>query len=134
MVATHHAKSSTRETPFNLVYGAEAVLPTELKYGSPRTRSYNESTKHEARIDDICFPKEARCQAAVWHARYQQVLQCYHSRRIRPRELEDGYWVLRHKQKTKGMNKFSSPWESPYWVVRVLKPGVARLETEEGCP
>ena len=131
MVATHHAKSSTRETPFNLVYGAEAVLPTELKYGSPRTRSYNESTKHEARIGDNCFLEEARCQAAVWHD--QQGLRRYHSRQIRPQELEEGYWVLRRKQKTKGMNKFSSPWESPYWVVRVLKPGMARLETEEGC-
>lgn len=34
---------ATGENPFSLVYGAEAVLPTELKYGSPRIRAYDES-------------------------------------------------------------------------------------------
>jgi hypothetical protein len=29
-------------TPFFLVYGAEAVLPTDLEYGSPRTKSYDD--------------------------------------------------------------------------------------------
>jgi hypothetical protein len=28
-------------TPFFLVYGAEAVLPTDLEHGSPRVRSYD---------------------------------------------------------------------------------------------
>jgi transposase InsO family protein len=31
-------------TPFFLVYGAEAILPTDLEYGSPRVRSYDEGT------------------------------------------------------------------------------------------
>ena len=74
------------------------------------------------------------CQAAVRHARYQHCLWRDHSRRIRPRELEEGDWILRRKQYTKGMNKFSSSWEVPYRVVRVLKPGVACLETEEVVP
>lgn len=32
---------ATGFTPFFLVYGAEAVLPTDLEYGSPRLRAYN---------------------------------------------------------------------------------------------
>jgi hypothetical protein len=31
---------ATGFTLFFLVYGAEAVLPTDLEYGSPRTRAY----------------------------------------------------------------------------------------------
>jgi hypothetical protein len=31
---------ATGFTPFFLVYGAEAILPTDLEYGSPRTRAY----------------------------------------------------------------------------------------------
>jgi hypothetical protein len=31
-------------TPFFLVYGAEAILPTDLEYGSPRARGYDEGT------------------------------------------------------------------------------------------
>jgi hypothetical protein len=33
---------ATGFTPFFLVYGAEAVLPTDLEYGSPRLKAYNE--------------------------------------------------------------------------------------------
>ena len=33
---------ATGFTPFFMVYGSEAVLPTDLKYGSPRLKAYNE--------------------------------------------------------------------------------------------
>jgi hypothetical protein len=33
---------ATGFTPFFLVHGAEAVLPTDLKYGLPRVRGYDE--------------------------------------------------------------------------------------------
>jgi hypothetical protein len=33
---------ATGFTPFFLVHGAEAVLPTYLEYGSPMVRSYDE--------------------------------------------------------------------------------------------
>jgi hypothetical protein len=35
---------ATGFTPFFLVYGAEAILPTDLEYRSPRIRSYDEGT------------------------------------------------------------------------------------------
>jgi hypothetical protein len=38
------ATKPTGETPFFLFYGAEAVLPTELKYGSPRVLAYNDAS------------------------------------------------------------------------------------------
>jgi transposase InsO family protein len=36
-------------TLFFLVYGSEAVLPTELEYGSPRLKAYNEQSNDAAR-------------------------------------------------------------------------------------
>ena len=33
---------ATGFTPFFLVYGAEAILPTALEYGSPRLKAYQE--------------------------------------------------------------------------------------------
>jgi hypothetical protein len=40
----NHPSRATGFTLFFLVYGAEAILPTVLKYGSPRVRSYDEGT------------------------------------------------------------------------------------------
>jgi len=33
---------ATGFTPFFLIYGAEAILPTDLEYGSPRLKAYQE--------------------------------------------------------------------------------------------
>jgi hypothetical protein len=33
---------ATRFTPFFLVYGVEAILPTDLEYESPMVRGYDE--------------------------------------------------------------------------------------------
>jgi hypothetical protein len=47
------------------------------------------------RNDDMLLLEDARRQAAVPVARYQQGLRRYHSRNIRPRTLEAGDLVLR---------------------------------------
>jgi hypothetical protein len=44
---------ATGFTPFFLVHGAEAVLPTDLEYGSPRVRGYNEDANQRAREDSL---------------------------------------------------------------------------------
>lgn len=61
---------ATGETPFAIVYGAEAVLPSELKHGSPRVRAYDESTQPEQRIDDLNTLEEVRCRVTLRSARY----------------------------------------------------------------
>jgi hypothetical protein len=40
-------------TPFFLVYGAEAILPTDLEYGSPRTRAYDDRRNQTNREDSL---------------------------------------------------------------------------------
>jgi hypothetical protein len=44
---------ATGFTPFFLVYGAEAVLPTDLEYGSPRTRAYDDQSNQASREDSL---------------------------------------------------------------------------------
>ncbi|SPT20004.1 unnamed protein product [Triticum aestivum] len=51
---------ATGQTPFALVYGAEAVLPTELVYGSPRVLSYDELEQEQLREDDALLLEEDR--------------------------------------------------------------------------
>ena len=51
---------STGYTPFFLVYGAEAVLPTDIEHDSPRVAFYTETESKEARENDLDLLEEAR--------------------------------------------------------------------------
>jgi len=44
---------ATKYTPFFMVYGTEAVLPTDLEYGSPRLKAYNEQTNKETQENAV---------------------------------------------------------------------------------
>jgi hypothetical protein len=57
-------------TPFFLVYGSEAVLPTDLEYGSPRLKAYNEQSNDVARENTLKQLEEAHDIALLHYARY----------------------------------------------------------------
>jgi hypothetical protein len=62
---------ATGFTPFFLVYGAEAILPTDLEYGSPRTRAYDDRSNQSSRDDSLDQLEEAQDIALLHSARYQ---------------------------------------------------------------
>nr|CAB3504025.1 unnamed protein product [Digitaria exilis] len=113
---------ATRFSPYFLVFGAEAILPTDLEYGSPRLRAYQEQRNCQAREDSLDQVDEARDQSL----RRQQ------ARRIRHRDLCKGDLVLRLRHDNRGRHKLSPPWEGPYIVAEVLKPGTYKLADENG--
>jgi hypothetical protein len=96
---------ATGFTPFFLVYGAEAILPTDLEYGSPRTRTYADQSNQASREDSLDQLEEARDKALLHSARYQQFLRRYHARGVRSRDLQ---------------------------VAKVLKPGTYKLANSPG--
>ena len=55
---------STGYTPFFLVYGAEAVIPSDIVHDSPRVALYTEAEAIEAREDGVDLLEEARELAA----------------------------------------------------------------------
>jgi hypothetical protein len=123
---------ATGFTPFFLVYGAEAVLPTDLEYGSPRVWGYNEGTNQRAREDSLDQLHEARTVALMHTARYQKTLRQYQARKIRCRDFNEGDLVLKLRQDSRGRHKLSPPWEEPYVFVKVLKPSTYKLANEDG--
>jgi hypothetical protein len=86
---------ATGFTPFFLVYGAEAVLPTDLDYGSPRTKAYDDRSNQTSQEDSLDRLEEARDIALLHSARYQQSLRRYHARSVRSRGFQVGDLVLR---------------------------------------
>nr|ABA94871.2 retrotransposon protein, putative, unclassified [Oryza sativa Japonica Group] len=123
---------ATGETPFFLVYGAEAVLPSELTLRSPRATMYCEADQDQLRRDDLDYLEERRRRAALRAARYQQSLRRYHQRHVWARSLCVDDLVLRRVQTRAGLSKLSPMWEGPYRVIGVPRPGSVRLATGYG--
>ena len=123
-----------RHPLFALEYGAEAVLPTELIYGSPRVLAYDELEQEQLQQDDATLLEEDHLRAAVRAARYQQALRHYHSRKVHALSFEEGDLVLWHVQSAKNSNKMTPKWEGPYRVTRVTRPGAVQQEIEDAIP
>jgi hypothetical protein len=121
---------ATGFTMFFLVYGAEVVLPTDLEYGSPKIEGYDESSNQRAREDSLDQIDEAR-DVAMMHS-VQQALRQYQAQKIRRRDFNEGDLVLRLRQDNRGRHKMSPPWEWPYVVIELLKPGTYKLANEQG--
>jgi hypothetical protein len=117
-----------------LVYGAEAILPTDVKFRSPRVLAFNEIHQEDLIKDRLLQLEEARCQVALHAARYQQGLRRYHSRHVRARTLEVGDLVLRRILSREGLHKLSLMWKGPFKVTHIARLGSAQLETAEGVP
>src|SRR5438132_8174650 len=74
---------ATDESPFFLTYGSEAVLPTELEFGSPRVCNINEKKSEDTRLEDVDHLEEAQDITTIQSAIYLQGLRRYHNRNVR---------------------------------------------------
>ena len=70
---------------------------------------------------------ESRDVALLHSAKYQQALRRYHSRRVQGQAFNVRELVLRLVQSNKNRHKLSPPWEGPYVVAEVLRPGTYKL-------
>ena len=80
--------------PFFMVYGAEAVLPSDIRHDSPRVVAYVGADNEKARQEALDLLDEERDIAAARSAIYQQDLRRYYSRRVRTRTFQEGDLVL----------------------------------------
>jgi hypothetical protein len=65
---------ATSFSSFFLIYGVEAILPTDLEYGSPRTKAYDDQSNQTSQEDSLDQLEEARDVALLHSTRYQQSL------------------------------------------------------------
>jgi hypothetical protein len=108
-----------------LLFGAEAVLPTDVRYSAPRVVAYIEEDAEKALADAQDLLDEARDVALIRSAVYQQSLRNYHIRWVRGWFFEPGNLVLRLKQTS--TSKLKPPWEGPYLVHEAIPGGAYRL-------
>jgi hypothetical protein len=102
---------ATIDTHFNLVYGADAILPPKLYLESARVTHFDAEHQAEARELDSNMLEERRNTALVHVQKYQESLKKYYYKSVVQRELNIGDLVLKKDIRTRDKHKFSSPWE-----------------------
>jgi hypothetical protein len=115
-----------------MVHGLEAVLPTDIDYGSPRVRAYTEEGNQVALEDAIDQLDESHDVALLRSAKYQQALRHYHERNVCAYEFQVGDQVLRRVQGSKDRHKLLPPWEGPFIVHQMLRPETFKIRYEDG--
>jgi hypothetical protein len=73
-----------------MLHGSEAVLPTDIDYGSPQVRAYTEEGNQAALEDAMDQLDESRDVTLHGYAKYQQALRRYHERNMRPASSTSG--------------------------------------------
>jgi hypothetical protein len=110
-----------------MVYGAEAVLPADIAFRSPRVENFDEDRSDDTRELEANYSEERQLDSCERTANYLVVLCRYYNRNVKERLFVVGDLVLKWKTNQEGMHKLSSPWEGPFEVIEVTRPTSYRL-------
>ena len=89
------ARTLTRETPFRLTYGTEAVILVEVGIASTRRTAFNEVVNDDKlRVNLDCLD-EVRDKTSSRMMEYQRKMVKYYNKRVKLRQLDIGDLVLR---------------------------------------
>ena len=108
-------QESTRESPFYLLYGRDARLPTEAALTQPRTC-------YQVDIDD--FKTDLVCNLSdAWELARQNICQSqkkHYDQKARMREYHIGDRVFVHMPEVRGKAwKFARPFHGPYRILEL---------------
>jgi hypothetical protein len=123
---------ATRDTPFSLVYGAEAILPPEIYLKSAKVAHFNREDQDEVIELDTNLLEERHNTTLSNVHKYQTALKRYYNKSMVQRELNIEDLVLKKDIRTKDKHKFLTPWEGPLIIVDVATPGAYVLAKVDG--
>jgi hypothetical protein len=125
-------KNSLGTSHFQLVYGTEAVFPTQVALPVAKFfQDYEGETDHMVRrIHQMVEVQQIKEQVMdVAHSHQQKVKQAF-DRKVRKKEFEIGDLVLKWDapRKDKGKhNKFDALWIGPFKISKVFSNNTYRL-------
>jgi hypothetical protein len=100
---------ATRDTSFNLVYGANVVLPPEIYLQSARVAHFDSEHQPEARELDSILLEERHNAALINVRKYQESLKKYYNKSVVQRDLNIGDLVLKKDIRTQEKHNFHHP-------------------------
>ena len=115
-------RKSTRETPFSMTYGAEAVIPLENGFPTMRSSAFTSDGNDDLLKRNLDLIEERRENARVQLAYYQHKLKRGYDMSVKLRLLAPGDLVLRKvvgNTKNPAWGKLGPNWEGPYCITSV---------------
>ncbi|XP_059436597.1 uncharacterized protein LOC132169601 [Corylus avellana] len=88
-------RTPTKETPYALALGTEAVIPTEVGSGSFRVETFHPENNDEDLLLHLDLLQEKRDQAQVSMSANQERVARYFNKKVRHRSFKVGDLVLR---------------------------------------
>ena len=131
------SKRSTRETPFSLTYGAEAVIPAEINLCNARVSRFNPSKNSELMLKQLNLLEEHRESVSIWLEEYQQKLARRYNKNVRRSEFGARDLVLRKvvgNMRDVNAGKLAPTWEGPHRVTAITGAGAYYLEDLDKRP
>ncbi|KAL0429035.1 UNVERIFIED_CONTAM: hypothetical protein Sradi_0529500 [Sesamum radiatum] len=125
-------RRSTRESPFSLVYGTEAVVPVEIGEETLRVQQYEPASNNSERRADLDLIQELRHSANARTTAYKAMMAKAYNSKVRHRGFQVGDLVLRRADATKNLGKLDAKWEGPYQVTEVIGSGTYKLHKMDG--
>ena len=113
------ARTLTGETPFQLAYGTDAIIPAEVGLTNYRVENYTEDKNEEVIRLRLDLVDEVRATAEQRLARYQNLMSKHYNSNIRHRDFQIGNLVLRKVMgaaKDSSQGKLGPNWEGPYRI------------------
>jgi hypothetical protein len=130
---------ATKVTPFELVYGQEAVLPVEVNLAAYRLAKQNDldvDTYHALMMDNIDEVTDKRLEALEEIEKYKRRVARAYNRKVRAKsfQVDDLVWktILPIGTKSNKFGKWSPSWEGPYRITRVCSGNSYMVETLQG--
>ena len=77
------ASRNTGMSPYFMIYGAEAVLPADINFGSPRIEHFDQSTADVSRELVINCIEERRLDSCIRTTKYLDVPRRYYNRNVK---------------------------------------------------
>ena len=128
-------RTPTREIPFQLTYGADAIIPAEVGLTSYRVQNYMEDKNDEAMRLQLDLVDEARATAEQRLARYQNLMLKHYDTKVRHRDFQIGdlvLWKVMGAAKDPSQGKLGPNWEGPYKITSWQRKGTYHLKKMDG--
>ncbi|GMH19287.1 hypothetical protein Nepgr_021128 [Nepenthes gracilis] len=127
--------TTTRETPFSLCYGAQAVIPVKVGLPSFQIECFDLVSNSQWLRECLDLLPEVHDVAHLRTVAYPQRIARYYNKWVKACPLEVGDLVLRSVEamgKTAHRNKLSPNWEGLFLVLKILQHGAYKLRIQDG--